>query len=168
MPRLHALELVLDDEGQDAVRRDWEALHRAGLPSMLDHRSASNAPHVTVVSATELTTAVEDGAAALLGPHLPVPVRASGVLLLGGSRVTVARSLDVADAVVAAVLELRRAVDGPQHAGWLPHLTLARRVPRAEVGRAVALLGHEDRVLSCVELRRWDPEAGTVRTLVRG
>lgn len=168
MPRLHALELLFDDQDQDVVRRDWEALHAAGLPSMLDHHGASNAPHVTVLSAAQLPEAVEARAVALLAPLLPVAVRTSGLLLLGGARVTVARSLDAADAVVAAVLELRRSVDGPQHAGWLPHVTLARRMPRGDVGRAVSLLGHEDRMFSCVQLRRWDPELGTVRALAGG
>ena len=37
MPRLHALELVPDDAGDAAVRRDWQALRDAGLPSQLDH-----------------------------------------------------------------------------------------------------------------------------------
>ena len=41
-------------------------------------------------------------------------------------------------------------------------MTLARRLPREEVQRALAVLGWDDLVLSLVELRRWDPDAGTV------
>jgi hypothetical protein len=52
-----------------------------------------------------------------------------------------------------------------QHLGWLPHVTLARRMDRADVGRAVAALGHEDAVLTLTSLRRWDPGAGIVTTL---
>jgi len=33
------------------VRASWAALREAGLPSQLDHRGASNAVHLTVVSA---------------------------------------------------------------------------------------------------------------------
>ena len=50
MPRLHALELVPDDAGDHAVRRDWRALHDAGLASQLDHPAATNTPHVTVLA----------------------------------------------------------------------------------------------------------------------
>src|SRR6478735_2891076 len=57
MPRLHALELVPDRAGQDLVRRDWQALRDAGLPSQLDHHGATNTPHVTVVSAPVLPEA---------------------------------------------------------------------------------------------------------------
>src|SRR6478609_7648979 len=97
MPRLHAIELLPDDAGRDAVRRDWQALRDAGLPSQLDHRGATNAPHVTVVSAAGLPADVVARAAALLEPLLPVRARVSGLLLLGGTRLTVARALDVAD-----------------------------------------------------------------------
>lgn len=159
---LHALELVPDEAGRDAVRRDWQALRDAGLPSQLDHRGATNAPHVTVVSAAGLPADVVARAAALLEPLLPVRARVSGLLLLGGTRLTVARALDVADDVVRAVLTLRADVPDPQHDGWLPHVTLARRIRRADVGAAVLALGHDDVELTLTELRRWDPDAGTV------
>jgi len=92
-------------------------------------------------------------------------VRASGLALLGGTRVTLVRVLDVPDPLVRAVLDVRAGVSDVQHAGWLPHLTLARRMDRADVGRAVEVLGHEDVVLTLASLRRWDPDAGIVTTL---
>ena len=55
MPRLHALELIPDAAGESAVRRDWQALRDAGLPSMLDHTGASNTPHVTVIAVPGIT-----------------------------------------------------------------------------------------------------------------
>ena len=51
MPRLHALELLPDDAGCDVVRRDWQALRDAGLPSQLDHSGTTNAPHLTLLAA---------------------------------------------------------------------------------------------------------------------
>ncbi len=54
MPKQHALELVPDDAGLEVVRRDWQRLRDAGLPSQLDHLAPTNAPHVTVVSASVL------------------------------------------------------------------------------------------------------------------
>jgi len=162
---MHALELLPDEAGGDVVRRDWQALRDAGLPSQLDHRGATNTPHVTVVAAPALTTVEEQAAVGLVGSHLPVEVRVAGVALLGGARVTVVRLLDAPDALVRAVLDVRAAVPAAQHLGWLPHVTLARRVPRADVAAVLDVLGHDDAVLTLSSLRRWDPDAGVVRAL---
>ena len=93
-------------------------------------------------------------------------MRVAGVALLGGSRVTVARLVDVPDELVRAVLDLRREVEDTQHPGWLPHVTLGRRIPRSDVPAALAVLGHADVVLRLDRLRRWDPDADVVRTIV--
>lgn len=165
MPRMHALELVPDEAGCDVVRRDWQALRDAGLPSQLDHRGASNSPHVTVVAAPALSTEDEARAVELLGPLLPAPARPAGVALLGGARVTLVRLVDVPDALVRAVLALRDGVPDVQHSGWLPHVTLARRLERADVPAALEAVGHRDEVLDLATLRRWDPAAEIVREL---
>lgn len=165
MPRMHALELLPDEAGCDVVRRDWQLLRDAGLPSQLDHRGATNSPHVTVVAAPGLDGDDERQALELVGPLLPVQVRAAGIALLGGRRVSVVRVLDVPAPLARAVLDLRWQVRDVQHAGWLPHVTLARRMDRADVGRAVEVLGHEDEALTLTTLRRWDPDAGIVITL---
>ena len=167
MPRLHALELVPDEEGRELVRREWQLLRDAGLPSQADHRGASNAPHVTVVSAPELPDEAIDVARARLGSLLPVRARAAGLLLLGGERLTVARAVDIDDDVVRRVLAVRVQVPDRQHVGWLPHVTLARRVARADAQRVVDLLGHADTVLRLTELRRWDPDHGRVTVVAQ-
>ena len=165
MPRLHALELLPDEAGCDVVRRDWQVLRDAGLPSQLDHRGTTNSPHVTVLAAPALDGNDEQRAVELVAPLLPAQVRASGIALLGGTRVSVVRVLDVPDPLVRVVLDLRSQVRDVQHVGWLPHITLARRMDRADVGPAVEALGHEDEVLTLASLRRWDPDAGIVTTL---
>lgn len=165
MPRLHALELVPDDAGQDAVRRDWQRLRDAGLPSQLDHPSPTNRPHVTVVAAPGLPYDAIDIARARLGSLLPVRARAAGLLVLGGSRVTIARAVDIDDDVTRRVLAVRVQVPDRQHVGWLPHVTLARRVERSLVQRAVDVLGHDDVLLTLTELRRWDPETSRVTVI---
>jgi hypothetical protein len=164
--RLHALELVPDEAGRSALLDDWQALRDAGLPSQLDHRGASNAPHVTLVAAPLLPQEAIDVAEVRLGGLLPVAARLSGLLLLGGERVTVARAVDVDDAVLRRVLAVRAQVPDRHPAGWLPHVTLARRVPRADVARALEVLGHGGGELVLAGLRRWDPELGAVTTLV--
>lgn len=165
MPRLHAYELLPDEAGREAVLRDWQALRDAGLRSQLDHTGMTNTPHVTVVTAEELHEEQDDLAVQHLRPALPVEVRTSGIALLGGSRVSVVRLVDVPDELMRAVLALRTDVPHRQHPGWLPHVTLGRRIPRAEVGAALSVLHPGAIALRLTELRRWDPGAGIVRTL---
>lgn len=160
---LHALELLPDVPGQRVVRRDWQRLREAGLPSQLDHPGATNAPHLTVLAAPTLPG--DDRAVQLLAPLLPVTVRASALLLLGGRRVTVARAVDVPDDLVAAVMRLRADVAEVPHQGWLPHVTVARRVERERAQAAVDVLGWEDVRLRLVTLRRWDPDVQEVTVL---
>ncbi|MDI6908480.1 2'-5' RNA ligase family protein [Nocardioides sp.] len=167
MPKLHALELVPDDDGVEAVRRDWQRLRDAGLPSQLDHPARTNSPHLTVVAAPLLPDAAIDVAQVRLGSLLPVRARTAGLLLLGGDRLTIARAVDIDDDVVRRVLAVRVQVPDRQHVGWLPHVTLARRVDRADAQRALEVLGHEDVVLTLTELRRWDPDAGRVTTIAQ-
>ena len=165
MPRLHALELVPDPTGDEAVRRDWQALHDAGLASQLDHPAPTNSPHVTVLALPTIDGALESRATELLGSLLPLVVRSSGLAVLGGVKVTVVRLLDVPTELTAAVLDLRGGAGGERHPGWLPHVTLARRMPRGDVQRAVEVLGYDDRELALTTLRRWDPERHEVRAL---
>ncbi|RYC05877.1 2'-5' RNA ligase family protein [Nocardioides zhouii] len=165
MPRMHALELLPDDAGVGVVRRDWQALHDAGLPSQLDHRGTTNSPHLTVLAAPALAPEDEERASELVGGLLPMEVQTSGIALLGGVRVSLVRLLEVPDDVVRAVLGLRRQVADVQHRGWLPHVTLARRIARSDVPAALAAIGHDESVMTLTTLRRWDPDAGTVTIL---
>lgn len=166
VPKLHALELVPDDAGQELVRRDWQALRDAGLPSQLDHTSPTNAPHVTVVSAPAIPDEAIDVAHTRLGALLPIRARSAGLLLLGGQRLTVARALDIGDDAVRRVLAVRAQVPDRQHAAWLPHVTLARRLSREDAQRAVDALGYADVELTLTGVRRWDPDLGRVTTVV--
>ena len=99
---------------------------------------------------------------------MPVRARAAGLLLLGGQRLTVARAVDLDDDVVRRVLAVRVQVPERQHVGWLPHVTLARRLDRGDAQRAVDVLGHEDVLLRFTELRRWNPDRGWVTTIAQG
>ena len=164
MPRMHAIELVPDAAGCDVVRRDWQALRDAGLPSQLD-RGPTNTPHVTLVAAPALRPQDEERATELIGTLLPTEVRVAGIALLGGSRVTLVRVVDVPDDLARAVLDLRAEVPGVQHPGWLPHVTLARRISRGAVPAALEVLGHDDARLRMTMIRRWDPEAEIVHEL---
>jgi 2'-5' RNA ligase len=165
MPKLHSLELVPDDAGRAEVRGLWNALRDAGLPSQADHTGASNQPHVTVVEAAELPDAAIDVARARLRGMLPVTATARGILLLGRDRVTVALGVDLDDDLVRRVLAVRVQVPDRAHRGWLPHVTLARRVPRDRLVEALDVVGTPELELRLTEVRRWDPDRGHTTTL---
>ena len=168
MPRLHAIELLPDAGGEASLRADWTALREAGLPSMLDHRGSTNTPHLTVLSATSIGSSLEAEAADRFGALLPVTARSSGLVVFGGERVSLARTLDLPDEVVRAVLGLRasaRTAQAPDRLGWSPHLTLVRRLPRHDLQRAIDAVEASGRVVRLVALRRWDPDAAEVRAL---
>ena len=167
-----ALELSLDAEGESAVVAQWRALRAAGLPSQADHRSMTNAPHVTLVAAAHLGPDARDAGAALVLPLLPAVLVVRGLLVLGeGSRVTLAHLVEPPAALADAVAELRRSSavrgGGPlRHPVWTPHLTLARRMARADVPRALDVLAGVPvpRVVAS-RLRWWDPVSGIVAEL---
>jgi len=166
MVQLHALELSPDDTGADAVRRGWQGLRDAGLPSQLDHRGTTNAPHVTLVATPDpLSADVADRALALLGPLLPLTVPLSGLIIFGGPRPSLAWAVEMPDEVVAAVLELRSHTRGHRHQGWLPHVTLARRLRRDDIEAARVAVGAGPRELVLATLRHWDPESASISTL---
>ena len=118
-----------------------------------------------VVAAPSLPDAAVDVARARLGALLPIRARAAGVLLLGGHLLTVARAYDLEDNVVRRVLAVRVQAPDRQHLGWLPHVTLARKLSRGLAQQAIDVLGHEDLTLTFTGIRQWDPDQGSVRVV---
>ncbi|WP_226346967.1 2'-5' RNA ligase family protein [Agilicoccus flavus] len=165
---LHALELVLDAASDALVRADWRALAEAGLPSQARHRGATNAPHVTLASAAVIDAGAEAHATATIGRLLPARIDLAGVVLLGRGPYAFARLLAPAPDLQDAGRAVRRRVGDPHSAGWTAHLTLARRLPTAQVGSALAAVATGPAVARSVVatgLRRWDPDAGAARML---
>lgn len=165
----HALELSFDDASQRAVIAQWEALQAAGLPSQADHRSMSNAPHVTLAAATPIDPAVVGPAGDLVLPHLPAPLAVRGLLVLGdGPRVTVAHLVEPDPDLAEAVARLREMVPGLRHPVWTPHVTLSRRLPRRLLPEALRVLEEIAPIRSIVagRLRWWDPDLRQVETVV--
>lgn len=157
---MQALELLLDDATDDAVRREWTVLSRAGLPSQADHTGASNAPHVTVLAADELPATDEELGAAVAGV-LPLTLHLGPVVAFPGRRLVLAR-LVVADAALlglhAALVTAGRGAPSPHTTPgrWVPHVTLARGIPMDDLGAALSLLRAPGLDGTATRLRRWD------------
>lgn len=163
-----AVELSLDDASEAAVIRQWQALLDAGLPSQAEHRSMTNAPHVTLVAGRDLPPDLPTRARELLAPLLPTPLAVRGLLVLGeGPRVTLAHLVEPTPEVADAVACLRAGL-ALRHPVWTPHLTLARRMPRARLAEALDVLASapQPRPPMVTRLRWWDPDRRVIEELV--
>ena len=167
---MEALELLLDDATNDAVRLEWEALRAAGLPSQANHRGETNAPHITLL-ATDVLPAADEALASALSGLLPLRIRLGPVVTFVGRRVVLAR-LVVADvellALHAAAVRVGDAEPTPftRPGEWTPHVTLARGLSVEEADEALSLFGPFAVESSAVTLRRWNSETRQVRHLV--
>jgi 2'-5' RNA ligase len=163
----HSVELLFDQETDDAIRRQWAALAEAGLPSQANHRSPTNRPHVTLTVAARIDPVVDAELRELAG-RLPLPCRIGAPLVFGH------RSLVLARLIVPNrdVLEFHEAVDevcephlpsGPfPHARpgqWTPHVTLARRLAPADLAAALDAVSADAADGTFAGLRRWDGDA---------
>lgn len=141
-----AVELYLDPGSERRLRRLWDALEAAGVPTLRDFTHRRHRPHVsyTVFHRLDRSVATEalTGLAAAGGPYrlelTHVGVFPGGVLFLG-----VAVSAELLRRHLAVHDALDGLGRGPwEHywpGNWVPHCTLSMRVPMALMSRAVPI-----------------------------
>jgi 2'-5' RNA ligase len=161
---VQSVELLLDPGLDRAVREQWRALADAGVGSLATHTSPSNRPHITVLAAS----AVPDPVGALLPEAvagLPVDLRLGGIVLFGGgTRRVLARLVVPSPRLLEMhrrVLEVAGSLPGMSATStvgrWTPHVTLARRLPVADLPRALAVLPDRGEIDGAATgVRRWD------------
>jgi hypothetical protein len=158
------VELLPDPQLEARVRRSWERLAAAGLPSLAAHAHPSNRPHVTV--------AVADAFPHLspVLPRLPIPITLTGVLGFGGARGALVRPVVASMALLDLHAAVRDAGIGarPRRSpgAWLPHVGLALRMSPQQRGSALELLADtSDEHGALVAARSYDEVSRTVRSL---
>ncbi len=166
-----SVELLLDDELDAAVRREWALLLAADLPSQGRHAGETNRPHVTLTVASSVLPYIETALKAELTGRIPVPVRLGGLLCFGGrgGRYLLARSVVPNSELLELQADCSALFEGSPGASplllpgsWTPHVTLARNVPAEWVGTAIGVLGEITEFAgSAVTVRRWDSEGRT-------
>jgi 2'-5' RNA ligase len=158
---VHSVELLFDPDTEARLRRIWDDLAAADLPSRLP----AGRPHVTVAVAERISPDVDE----LLRPiaqRLPLACDVGAPLLFGQSNAVLARLVVPTAALLALHAAVHR-VCGPYlrpgplpHSlpgQWTAHVTLARRIENAHLGAVLRLAGQPAEIPGRLAgLRRWD------------
>lgn len=158
---VHSIELVFDRDTEAAIRGIWDALATAGIPS----QAPASRPHVTLVVADRIAADVDE----LLRPvsrQLPLGCAVGAPVLFGRGNVVFARLVVPTGELLALHGEVHRLCaphlsPGPMPNSlpghWTAHVTLARRVGPAQLGRALRIAGRPVQIDGHFSgLRRWD------------
>ena len=158
---VHSLELLFDPDTEAAIRRIWDDLAAADIPS----QAPAGRPHVTLVAAERIPSEVD----ALLVPvtqRLPLGCVVGASVLFGRSSAILARLIVPTAELLALHAEVHRLcgrylTPGPMPNSlpdrWTAHVTLARRVAGAQLARALRIAGRPSELRgSLAGLRRWD------------
>jgi 2'-5' RNA ligase len=158
---VHSIELVFDRDTEAAIRRIWEDLAGAGIPS----QAPASRPHVTLAVAERIDPEV-DGLLRPVSQRLPLGAAIGAPVLFGRANVVFARLVVPTGELLDLHAEVHRLclphlAPGPMPnclpCQWTPHVTLARRVGGAQLGRALRIAGRPSQIDGrFAGLRRWD------------
>lgn len=157
----HSVELLFDPDTEAELRRIWDDLAAAELPS----RVPAGRPHVTMAVAERIAPDVD----ALLRPvaqQLPLDCDVGAPLLFGQSNAVLARLIVPTAELLALHADVHR-ICGPHllpgplpHSvpgQWTAHVTLARRIEGAQLGPVLRIAGQPVEIRGRLAgLRRWD------------
>jgi 2'-5' RNA ligase superfamily len=158
---VHSIELVFDPDTEAAIRRIWEALAGAEIPS----QAPASRPHVTLAVADSIAADVDQLLSPLAG-RLPLDCAVGAPVLFGRANLVFARLIVPTSELLALHAEVHR-LCGPHldpapmansmPGRWTGHVTLARRVGGNQLGRALRIAGRPTQIDGrFAGLRRWD------------
>ena len=169
-----SVELLLDGTADAAIRKQWDRLADAGLPTARRREpSPHHAPHITLWAGNRLGAAA-DARLPPLFTGLDLPLVIGGVLLFGPRPWGYVLTRQVVISTGLAALQQRVVEvcgDGYGQFGdgqWSPHITLARRVGADQIGPALHALGRASAELAATvrQARRWDGDRKVAWPLV--
>ncbi|HZA09968.1 2'-5' RNA ligase family protein [Mycobacterium sp.] len=139
-----AVCLLFDRHSERAVRALWDRIEALGVPSLRSHTHGRHVPHVSYAVLRSWDHAAVTEALAGLGDGAPVDLHFDGIglfrrgrawLLAGGGADLMARQQRVVDAITATGADLHKHY---APGTWLPHCSLAPRVPLAQLQTVAA------------------------------
>lgn len=162
---VHSIELVFDAETEATIRRIWAALAAAGVPS----QAPASRPHVTLSVAQRIDPQVDAALAPVL-ERLPIGCTLGATLNFGRSHGVLARLVVPTVELLELHAQVHRVcaphltpspMPNVSPGRWTPHVTMARRVGPAQLGRAQRIAARSDITGHFIRLRRWDGNART-------
>ena len=157
----HSVELLFDADTETRLRRIWDDLDAADLPSRLP----AGRPHVTLAVAERISPDVDE----LLGPiarRLPLACDIGAPVLFGQSNAVLARLIVPTAELLALHADVQRICAPYLQPGplphslpghWTAHVTVARRIENASVGAVLGVSGQPAEIHGqLAALRRWD------------
>jgi hypothetical protein len=158
---VHSIELVFDRDTEAAIRRIWDDLAGAGIPS----QAPASRPHVTLAVAESISADVDQPLSAVRA-RLPLGCTVGAPVLFGRTAAVFARLIVPTAELLSLHAEVHRLcgpylVPAPMPNSlpgqWTAHVTLARRVGGAQLGRALRIAGRPAQIEGrFAGLRRWD------------
>ncbi|WP_433622399.1 2'-5' RNA ligase family protein [Nocardia sp. CA-120079] len=171
---VQSVELLLDDVADAEIRRQWQLLVDAGIPSLAGKQTETNRPHITVAVARQIWPRIDHALDQLT--FRPIPIRLGGVLVFGARNPILVRSVVPSEHLLALQRRIFAVVSpcpgipsNVQPDEWTPHITLARRVPTQHLGEAIhAVARDRDFPATVVGIRRWDGDQRREWPVARG
>ena len=161
---VHSVELVFDPGTEAAVRYIWDGLRGAGIPS----QAPASRPHATLTVAERIDPGVDELLASL-DDRFPLSCRIGAPMLFGRAKLVLARLVVPTTELLDVHAEVHRLclphlsprpMANAQPGQWTAHVTLARRVAPAQLGRALRIAGKPQEIVGrVIGLRRWDGNA---------
>lgn len=159
---VHSIELVFDPDTEAVIRRIWEDLAAAGIPS----QAPASRPHATLLVADRIAAEVDEQLTPV-SRRLPLACVIGAPLVFGRAKTVLARLLVPTAELLAVHAEVYRvcsphlAPPGPAANStpgrWTAHVTLARRVGGVQLGRAVRIAGKPPEIDAVITgVRRWE------------
>jgi 2'-5' RNA ligase len=158
---VHSIELVFDRDTEAAVRRIWEELAGAGIPS----QAPASRPHVTLAVAERIDPVVDELLLPVTG-RLPLSCSVGASVLFGRANVVFARLVVPTGELLDLHAEVQRLcrphlspapMSNSLPGQWTAHVTLARRVGGPQLGRALRIAGRPAQIEGrFAGLRRWE------------
>jgi hypothetical protein len=158
---VHSVELLFDADTETTIRSIWDELRGTGIPS----QAPASRPHATLTVAERIDPDVDELLASLVG-RFPFRCRIGAPLFFGRTKAVLARLLVPTMTLLDVHAQVHRVCLPHLHPGpmanalpgeWTAHVTMARRIVPAQMGRAVRIAGKPQEITgSVVGLRRWD------------
>jgi 2'-5' RNA ligase len=158
---VHSIELVFDPDTESAIRRIWDELAEAGIPS----QAPASRPHVTLAVAENIGADVDELLGSVSG-RLPLAATIGAPVLFGRANLVFARLMVPTGELLELHAEVHR-VCGPHlqpapmansvPGQWTAHVTFGRRVAAAQLRRALRIAGSPAQIEGrFAGLRHWD------------